>query len=140
MMKTIVVYTSMTGNTETFIDFIKENVGDNITITNDLSTDLSEYDKIIIGSYTWGGRIPGRMKIFLVNNKNNFKGKDIFIFGSGNSIYPKYCRAVDNIEKIISDCGGIVKGTFKFEQRFNKNDFIRAELKYYSQVLSCFGD
>lgn len=121
---------SNTGNTKTFVDFFKKHCEQEIEVCEDLGSPLLQYDKIALATYTWGnGKIPDKMKQFLINNKENLKGKEIFIIGSGLSIYPKFCGAVDGIKKIVTDCGADVIGTFKFEQRFNEGDFSKEELE-----------
>lgn len=128
-MSILLSVASLTGNTKTIIDFIKENCTDDIVVCEDFSVSPEEYDKIILGSYSWGnGKIPRRMKKYLIDNQQYFKDKNVFIYGSGNSIYPRFCGAADGIEKIVSDCGANIIGKFKYEQRFNKDDFSEEEL------------
>jgi flavodoxin I len=125
-MDPLLVYTSMTGNTRTFVDFIRRNISVDVS---DTSVNITSQGKLIIGTYTWaGGKIPLELKDFLIRNKDQFKDKEVFIFGSGYSIYPKFCGAVDGVSKIVLDCGGIIKGTFKFEQRFLENEYSKEEL------------
>jgi flavodoxin I len=136
MSPILLVITSMTGNTKTFIDFLKTYSERPIVICEDFSRSIKDYEKIGFGAYTWGnGKIPQRMKSYLIKHKDNFRGKEVFIFGSGNSIYPRFCGAVDGINKIVSDCGAIVKGTFKFEQRFNKNDYTQEEINHLINTI-----
>lgn len=126
-MDPLLVFTSMTGNTKTFVDFIQRNISVDVS---DTSINITSQGKLIIGTYTWaGGKIPLELKDFLIRNKDQFKGKEIFIFGSGYSIYPKFCGAVDGVSKIVSDCGGIIVGTFKFEQRFIESEYSKKELE-----------
>jgi flavodoxin I len=123
----ILIYCSKTGNTKTFVEYIANKV--DIWVADGFNVDITNYDKIILGSYTWGnGKIPTEMKDFLIKNKDNFKGKRVYVFGSGYSIYPKFCGAVDGIIKIMTDCDADVQWCFKFEKRFNKDDFYEWEL------------
>lgn len=132
---------SLTGNTLTAIDFIEKYLGrsmishiNNFNLVSDYST------KIVIGTYTYGnGKIPKYLKEFLIRNQHNFKGKEVFIFGSGNSMYPHYNKAVDSVKKIIEDCGGKVIGTMKFEQRFSEDQFDQDELEKIKLTLKNFG-
>lgn len=136
VMKTLVLITSLTGNTKTFLNYIKKHTKGELVICDDLSFDFEGYSKIIIGSYTWSdGKIPIRMKKYLVDNYLHLKDKEVFIFGSGNSIYPHFCGAVDGIQKIVSDSGATVIGTFKFEQRFKEEDFSNEELDNLERIL-----
>lgn len=115
---------SKTGNTFTFIDYIISNISNDIDVikTNykDVpSVDLSNYDLIIVGSSTWGdGKIPKNCKEFIVSHATKYNKKWI-VFGTGNSLFVHYCKAVDSIKKILEDTGNTVLETFKYEQRFN---------------------
>lgn len=122
----LLIYTSKTGNTKTFADFVQKYNG---VIVGDYNSDITKHNKILIGAYTWAdGKIPKDLKQFIVDNKDNWKNKRVFIFGSGNTIYPKFCGAVDGIETILEDCGADIIGTFKFEQRFKEEDYYIQDL------------
>lgn len=128
-MATLLVVASLSGNTKTFIDFVRSNISDELIVDDQFSSSIEDYDKIIIGSYSWGsGRIPKKLKQYLIDNQHYFQNKKVFIYGSGNSIYPKFCGAVDGIEKITTDCGANIIGRFRYEQRFNQSDFTEEEL------------
>lgn len=118
---TLLIYTSKTGNTKAFADFIIKNI--DIEVGN-FDSDITKHNKIVLGAYTWGyGKIPSDMKEFIIKNRDNWEGKEVFIFGSGLTIYPTFCKAVNSMKKIIEDCGGNVVGFFKFEQKFNESDY-----------------
>jgi flavodoxin I len=122
----LLVYVSKTGNTRTFADYLSSKLSLHI---DDFDADITNYDKIILGAYTWGnGKIPKDIKEFVIKNKDNFKGKKVYIFGSGYSIYPRFCGAVDGLAKIVTDCGADVQWKFKFEKRFIENEFQQDEL------------
>lgn len=136
-MEPLLVYYSKTGNTTTFVDFLKEKINLNsVRIRNNPHLVIGNYDKIILGCSTYnGGKIPTKFKLFLINNRENFKGKDVVIFGSGLSIYPNFCGAVDGIEKIVSDCGANVLKTFKFEQRFNEEEYDKDFISHIIDII-----
>lgn len=128
-MANLVLYQSYTGNTETFLEFLKTHSKNELVISSDFNIDISLYDKIAFGAFTWSnGKIPKKMKQFLIDNHHLLKDKEVFVFGSGNSIYPKFCAAVDGIIKICSDSGAKIIGSFKFEQRFNESNFSKQEI------------
>jgi len=138
-MKTLVLIASNTGNTKTFLDYITRNTKGELVICDDFSSTFENYSKIILGSYTWSdGKIPKKMKDHLINNHLQLDGKEVFIFGSGNSIYPHFCRAVESLKKICEDSGALVKGTYKFEQRFNEEDLSKEQDEVLSKILSKF--
>lgn len=129
-MKALLVLSSNTGNTRTFADYFLKESSFDIVIDDKFSSNPKEYDHLILGSFTWAnGRIPARMKKYLIKNQDLLKGKKVFIFGSGLSIYPKFCGAVDGMEKICIDCGAEVVSTYKFEQRFDEDEISEKELE-----------
>lgn len=136
-MSRLIVYTSLTGNTKTFADYLYRHTNDEATISMDNSKSISDYEKIVIGTYSWGnGKIPRKLKKYLIENKDSFKSKDVFVFGSGNSIYPKFCGAVDGVKKIVGDCGANIISEFRFEQRFNETDLTLEEKEQLNNFIS----
>ncbi|UDY80689.1 flavodoxin domain-containing protein [Geobacillus phage GR1] len=132
----LLVISSKTGNTRTFVDFFKEHCSREVIVCEDYSASLKDYDKIAFGCYTWGnGKIPKQLKEFLIKNHHLLKDKEVFIFGSGNSIYPRFCGAVDGVSKICSDSGAKIVGTFKFEQRFNTLNFDKEEIDNLIEII-----
>lgn len=145
-MKVLIIGFSKTGNTYSFMDYIK----DYIQFDYDLikckykdtpNVDVSKYDLIVIGSSTWGdGVIPKNAKKFVIDNATKYK-KDWIVFGTGNTIFVHYCKAVDNICKILNDTGNNVVNIFKYEQQFvydnledsqkEKLEEIKKDLKNY---------
>ncbi|MDG0860386.1 flavodoxin domain-containing protein [Staphylococcus equorum] len=135
-MKQLVIYTSLTGNTKTFVDYLISKSKNDVDV-GDFSTDISSYNRIAIGTYTWGnGNIPRKMKKFLIENKDNFKDKEIFLFGSGNSVYPKFCGAVNGMKIITTDCGASIIGEFKFEQRFNPEELTNEDHNLLNNIIT----
>lgn len=136
-----IILASNTGNTRTFISFIQEHTKRDLQVIEDFNNPFPNNNRLAIGSYTWGnGKIPKRLKEYLIENHLQLYGKEIFIFGSGNSVYPKFCGAVEGIKKICLDCGADVIAAFKFEQRFNQQKLTEQELynligsiKYWSR-------
>lgn len=135
----VIAIASLTGNTKTFVDFIKSNYPEqDFVVCEDFSEDLSSYDRIILGSYSWGGsgKIPAKMKKYIIRNKDNFRNKDVLVFGSGNSVYPHFCGAVDGMKTIVDDCGGNIIGDIKFEQRFNEDYIMESDPTQLIQIKS----
>ncbi|WP_240316961.1 flavodoxin domain-containing protein [Bacillus sp. DM2] len=136
-----IILASNTGNTRTFIPFIQEYAKRDLRVIEDFNNPFPSCNSLAIGAYTWGnGKIPKRLKEYLIENHLQLHGREIFIFGSGNSVYPKFCGAVEGIKKICLDCGADVIAAFKFEQRFNPEKLTKLELnkligsiKYWSR-------
>lgn len=135
-MKALLVLASNTGNTRTFVKFLDKHCDFDLVIDDEFTLSPLPYDHIVFGSYTWGnGKIPKKMKQYLINHHKDLNEKNVFIFGSGISVYPHFCGAVDGIKKICSDSGSNVDGTYKFEQRFNEGDLtIKEKEKLISAI------
>lgn len=108
MRKLLVLYTSKTGNTESFVDWFEEKFSSQFDITYfNLYRDknlknIKQYDIIALGSYTWAnGKIPVEMKRFVIENRELLQEKVAFLFGSGITIYAHFCAALDNIQIIL---------------------------------------
>ena len=138
-MKILMVGFSKTGNTYMFMDYLKQ-FNHNITeyrfnIKEDAKLDVSSYDLIIVGSNTWGdGRMPPNCKQFIIDNALKYK-KDWIVFGTGNSIFANFCGAVDGICKILKDTNNNILYTFKYEQRFIKEDLDLEDKKIVNDII-----
>ncbi|SDJ06685.1 flavodoxin [Alteribacillus bidgolensis] len=113
MKKYIIVFASMSGNTEEMADLISESIreeGIDLTVTDVLEadpSDLEEYDGILLGAYTWGdGDLPDEFFVFYDEMDGlNLTGKKAAVFGSCDSSYPAYGAAVDILMKKLQDLG-----------------------------------
>lgn len=138
-MKTLLVVASRTDKTKSFIPTIKNHAIGEIVECFNFDISPISFDKIIIGSYTWSnGKIPKRMKEYLIKYHKELKGKKIFIYGSGLSVYPYFCGACDGIATICRDSAADVRFIFKYELWFNEEDFLKDEIREMKQALNCF--
>lgn len=80
-MKSLIIYTSKTGATESCAKKLKEQLKD-CTMENidNLKEDINQYDLIIIGSPIRMGMIDKRIKKFLLNNREKLKAKKTAYF------------------------------------------------------------
>ncbi|MDQ0062420.1 flavodoxin [Paenibacillus harenae] len=124
MPKVLVVYASMTGNTEEMAEAIAAGAAEaGVEVVSKEAFDASaaellEYDGIIIGAYTWGdGELPDEFIDFYEGMDGlDLTGKKAAVFGSGDTSYPIYCGAVDTIEVKLRELGAeIVAESMKFE-------------------------
>lgn len=125
MGKIILVFASMSGNTEAMADEIVKGIEkaggevkvfDMIEATN--ASILEEYDGIILGAYTWGdGELPDEFLDFYDEMEDlNLKGIKAAVFGSGDTSYPQFCAAVDIlIERLKEQGSEIVLDGLKVE-------------------------
>ncbi|WP_244440900.1 flavodoxin domain-containing protein [Neobacillus jeddahensis] len=108
-MKVAIVYTSVTGNTldlaqELYRLFLRQTV--DIVLYQIVDFPLSQLrslDGVVIGSYTWGsGEIPREMwglydEIASLDRHDWVSA----VFGTGDSLYPNYCGAVDRFRDML---------------------------------------
>src|SRR6185369_14425496 len=66
----------------------------------DSPNELENYDKIIIGTSTWGdGGYPADTEDFMTNlmrTEMNIENKPVAFFGLGDSSYEEFCWGIDN--------------------------------------------
>ncbi|WP_442602847.1 flavodoxin [Paenibacillus sp. KN14-4R] len=103
MENVIMVYASLSGNTETMADEVAAGIrgqGGQLTVCeayNANAADLLQYDGIVLGAYTWGdGELPDDFLDFFEELDDiDLTGKKAAVFGSGDTSYPMFCAAVD---------------------------------------------
>lgn len=116
MTKTIIVYGSTTGNTQTLAeeieDTLKRSNGDVelVEVTDLQPSDLKAYDLILLGCSTWGeGELQDDFIYFEDGMKDiDLSGKKAACFGPGDGDYSLFCEAVNMLEERLKDCGAQV--------------------------------
>lgn len=115
-MKTLIVYGSTTGNTETVANqigsFLKGN-GCEVTVESAASCNaacIADYELILLGSSTWGdGELQDDMIGFYDElDSISFEGKKAATFGTGEDTWPQFCEAVNMLEKKVSEKGAAI--------------------------------
>ncbi|SDZ09787.1 flavodoxin I [Evansella caseinilytica] len=114
MSKILLVYASMTGNTEEMADLVEEGVaseGVEVDKRDVMDVDIStidEFDYIMLGAYTWGeGALPDEfLDLYDDMETHDLAGKTFAVFGTGDTSYTIYCGAVDLLEEVIKERGG----------------------------------
>ncbi|MEH7120869.1 flavodoxin [Neobacillus vireti] len=108
-MDTIIVYASMTGTTELIARSIAEELakaGSQVTVKDAVDTfaeELLSYDRILIGSYTWGdGDLADEIICFHDELETvPLSGKIAAAFGAGDSTYEHFGKAVNLLEETL---------------------------------------
>lgn len=103
MSSILMVYASMTGNTQEIAEAIAEGIrstGATLEIKEVMDASASEleaYDAILLGAYTWGdGELPDEcMDFYEEMDSINLAGKKVAAFGSCDSNYEHVGAAVD---------------------------------------------
>lgn len=106
MKEAIVLYASLGGNTEEVATLIEGALSHKCRVhchhVGDLPDDLPfEGSLLFLGSYTWGdGALPPEMRKTLrrLFKEEAIRPSDVALFGTGDKMFPLYCRAVDEME------------------------------------------
>lgn len=109
--RALVLYHSHTGNTEMLADWIKQELErknilvDYYFLIDLAEVDLSVYEIICLGTYTWGnGDIPREWeKFWPVFHDYHFSRTVFGVFGTGDTFYPHYCGAVTKLCARLQD-------------------------------------
>ncbi|MEW9670271.1 flavodoxin [Ammoniphilus sp. 3BR4] len=124
MNKILMVFASMSGNTEEIANLVAEGIkqaGSEIEIKEIFQAnaeELMDYDGILLGTYTWGdGELPDDFLDFYDELDGlDLKGKKAAVFGSGDHAYIHFCAAVDILEGKLQECGAeLVQAGLKIE-------------------------
>ena len=118
MANTLLIYGSLTGNTEGVAYKVQEILraqGKEIEVKNAIDSDLPDltapYDNFILACSTWDDGLPASdFNDFIERISSNLPslaGKKIAILGLGDSNYVHYCAATTIIEKLfVTQMGG----------------------------------
>ncbi|UOQ49661.1 flavodoxin [Gracilibacillus caseinilyticus] len=115
MPKVILLFCSMSGNTEEMAEIIESNITNHgldvhkfqIDMDDMMATDLLDYDAILFGTYTWGdGDIPYEVEDFYDDMEEiDLTGKVVALFGSCDSMYPNYGGAIETFSERFKERG-----------------------------------
>jgi len=141
-MKTIVVYSSLTGFTKQYAEWIAEAVGADCAFVEDVdSTQLSQYEVVIFGSHVRMGDVPHR-KHFAMLSKGLSK-VIFFVVGGGPADNPVLPSIFKKIHKSIPQAasapqfyfrGGMNLEALPEDERVYLNKQIRL-MKFLSVLL-----
>ncbi|MGQ4252747.1 flavodoxin [Bacillus subtilis] len=125
MAKILLIYATMSGNTEAMADLIEKGLQEALAEVDrfeamdiDDAQLFTDYDHVIMGTYTWGdGDLPDEFLDLAEDmDEIDFSGKTCAVFGSGDTAYEFFCGAVDTLEAKIKERGGdIVLPSVKIE-------------------------
>ncbi|MEC1734566.1 flavodoxin [Bacillus mojavensis] len=117
MGKILLVYATMSGNTEAMADLIEKGLQEaEAEVDRFEAMDIddaelfNDYEHIILGTYTWGdGDLPDEfLDLAEEMDALDFTGKTCAVFGSGDTAYEYFCGAVDTLEGKIKERGGVI--------------------------------
>lgn len=114
MPSVLVVYASLTGNTEAAAEIIEEafkKMDVEVELVESIFADPEDFltaDIAIVGTYTYGtdADLPDEIVDFYEELAEvNLKGKIYGTFGSGDTFYDKYCKSVDDFNEQFEGTG-----------------------------------
>ncbi|WP_449354014.1 flavodoxin domain-containing protein [Virgibacillus natechei] len=115
MSKILMLYTSLTGNTELMAEAIRKQLEqyDHQVVTKSFEDDeietkeILDYDAILIGVYTWiDGDLPFEAEDFYDELYDmDLKGKVCGVFGSADTSYEQYGTAVGMVYEQLETLG-----------------------------------
>ena len=129
-----IVYASVTGNTEAVAEILQE-----ICLSKGLEvelwpinafslSELSRYDAVLVGTYTWGsGEIPKEMHGLFEAFEHLGSNRIITaVFGTGDSFFAEFCGAVDRFRDMLFVQTDLA-ATLKIELAPQETDVVRCE-------------
>lgn len=142
-MNVAIIYTSITGNTEAVAEelfriFQTKSVEVSMDRIEEFQfSKLSQYDAIVIGTYTWGnGEIPKEMyKLYQAIEILEKKELITAVFGTGDSFYPQYCGAVDQFRDMLYVHTRLA-ATLKVELTPQNKDVYRCQM-FVESMIKC---
>lgn len=114
MTQALIVYASLTGNTEEIAEITAEffeAAGVDVDVVECVQADpadFEDYDYCIVGTYTYGvdGDLPDEiMDFFEEMEEIDLTGKVYGVVGSGDTFYDDFCTAVDDFEVQFAKTG-----------------------------------
>lgn len=130
-----IFFYSMSGNTKAIVE-LSDTTGYDVYDLAEMpleDVNFEPYDTILLGTGTIGDGLPHRVflklkdKLFAMNNKR------IGLFGSGNSIYEKYCGGLDILDSALKAKNAII-----FIYRFESYPTDQA-LEEFKEILGQHG-
>ncbi|RLK62875.1 flavodoxin [Atopobacter sp. AH10] len=143
MAKALIIYTSLTGNTEEICDILSdalEEQGIEVEMKNSTQADVEDFndaDICIVGTYTYGdGEIPDEMlDLYEDLEEADLSGKIYGVVGSGDTFYDHFCKAVEDFDERLAQTGA-QRGGNVVKVNLNPDDIARQELENLAQELA----
>ena len=131
MPKLMMVFASLSGNTEQIASAIAEGIREEgleveyKEVTDVSAQELQNYDGILLGSYTWGdGELADEFLDFYDEMDSlDLSGKKAAVFGSGDHAYEHFCGAVDLLQDKLTEKGAeVVQEGLRIEMSPSKDE------------------
>lgn len=143
MPKVMIVYASLTGNTEECAEIVEEafaELGAEVEVVESVFADpedFLDYDIVLVGTYTYGtdADLPDEIVDFYEELEDvDLSGKIYGAFGSGDTFYEKYCKSVDDFDEMFTKTNA-VKGAESVKVNLNPEDEDKENLERFAKEL-----
>ncbi|WP_208558940.1 flavodoxin [Marinilactibacillus kalidii] len=143
MPKVMIVYASLTGNTEECAEIIEaafEELGAEVELVESFSADPEDFkdvDITIVGTYTYGtdANLPDEIVDFYEELEEvDLTGKIYGAFGSGDTFYDKFCQSVDDFDEQFKKTGAI-KGAESVKVDLEPEEQDKENLQAFAKAL-----
>ncbi|MCQ9209521.1 flavodoxin [Granulicatella seriolae] len=114
MATALIIYASLTGNTEEIADILAESLEDNGVevdvkeCTSATASDFLDYDICVVATYTYGtdGDLPDEIvDLYDELEEEDLTGKVYGALGSGDTFYDKFCQSVLDFDQQFAKTG-----------------------------------
>lgn len=143
MPKVMIVYASLTGNTEECAEIIEaafEELGVEVELVESFSADPEDFEDVditIVGTYTYGtdANLPDEIVDFYEELEEvDLSGKIYGTFGSGDTFYDKFCQSVDDFNDQFEKTGA-VKGADSVKVDLEPEETDKEKLEAFAKSL-----
>lgn len=143
MATAMIVYASLTGNTEECTDIIEkafEELGVDVEVVDCMQADPEDFldvDICLVGTYTYGNdaNLPDEIVDFYEElSEIDLTGKIFGTYGSGDTFYEKFCKSVDDFTEQFKAVGAI-EGAESVKVDLDPNEEDVAKLNLFAKTL-----
>lgn len=143
MPSVMIVYASLTGNTEECAEILEEAFKDldaEVEVVESVFADPQDFkdaDIAVVGTYTYGtdADLPDEIVDFYEELEDvDLTGKIFGCFGSGDTFYEKYCKSVDDFDEQFEKTGA-KKGADNVKVNLNPEEEDAENLKAFAAKL-----
>lgn len=132
MSKALIVFASLTGNTEELAYSLADELQELevttkvIECTRTNPAEFLEYDMCVVATYTYGsdGDLPDEIIPFFNKlSEVDLSGKAYAVLGFGGTFYEKFCQSVDDFDRQFKKTGAVKAGkSIKIDYEITEKD------------------
>ena len=143
MVKALIVFASLTGNTEECAEIVAEalkKLDVDVEVVESMQAEPEDFlavDICIIGTYTYGNdaNLPDEFVDFYEElSEIDLTGKVFGAFGSGDHFYDKFCQSVDDFADQLASIGAL-KGAESVKVDLDANEEDTKDLEAFAKAL-----